>query len=552
MSRVRGMSVLTALATLALLAGCVAIPTSGDVQVQQVADEGAEEPDLFLAESPVPGQNPSEILQGFIRAGRSPQNNYDVAKQFLAGAEWTGTERVLVTTSPIVPRQVDDDTLALDLTIVGEVDATGAYTAVAAQQQTLTYDFTTVDGENRIARADAGTVLSVSNFATTFASYPLYFFDSSFENLVPDLRWFPATTQRYLAQRIAGELVRGPAAWLGSGVLVSAFPEGASAKTEYASPRIAVDLGADARSEPGLTQRRMIQQLQASLLGSLRTVTDVDVTSGGLALSPSAATTSPTVDYAVRDSAVGGLDGAFGTLGPEGVTALPAIGTSADPLDPVAASLSRARDAVAVLGAEGVSLVTGTADPILLDRRPGLVAPSLDLHGFTWSVPADDPSGLVVTDAAGDSHPLPLPADGRVSALEVSRDGSRVLVALATAQGSRVLVLGVQRDGDFLPVAFGATPLELVVGTGVTDATWVDGTHVAVLRGEDDATLVDVLPLGGPTEPLGGVDDGVAIVGGNGVSGIRVLLADGTVSRPSDAGGWRDTGLVASFLATQQ
>jgi hypothetical protein len=39
---------------------------------------------------------------------------------------------------------------------------------------------------------------------------------------------------------------------------------------------------------------------------------------------------------------------------------------------------------------------------------------------------------------------------------------------------------------------------------------------------------------------------------GNQVAGIRVLLANGSVERPSDAGGWRDTGLTASFLGTQQ
>ena len=65
-------------------------------------------------------------------------------------------------------------------------------------------------------------------------------------------------------------------------------------------------------------------------------------------------------------------------------------------------------------------------------------------------------------------------------------------------------------------------------------------------------TTVDVLPLGGPTDDLGPVDDGIAIVGGNPEDGLRVLAATGAVLRPSGAGGWVDTGLIASFLGTQQ
>lgn len=533
---------------LAVLTGCVAIPTSSGVQIAELDTDPDEVPNVALPEGPSPGQTQEEILQGFIRAGRGPQGGYNIARQYLApDAAWSGTERVLVTSSPTQPVRIDDDTLALTITVVGEVDATGRYTARPPQQQTLTYDMTIVDGENRIARPDAGTVLSPNGFANAFAEYPLYFYGPAFDYLVPDLRWFPSTTR--VADRILRELLAGPSPWLASPVVVSAFPTGTSGEALISAPRITVDLDSAVRAESPVTQRRMAWQIQESLR-VLGNVTDVTVTADGLELAPADDGTAPDARYLVHD-VVGGLDGVFGALGGDGgVTPLATIERRADTLSPVAASLARDRESVAVLSAAGVSLVGAAGEPVPIDDRPGLLAPSLDPHGFVWTVPADDPAGLRATRADGVPHPVPLPLDGTVVAVEVARDGARLLVAIQTPGGPRVFVAGIQRDANLVPIALGAF-IDLPADARVLDAAWVDGVRVAVLFTSSEATRVDVLPLGGPTEPLGTVD-GVQIVGGNGPDGIRVLSADGMVMSPRAAGGWSETGQVASFLGTRQ
>lgn len=547
MSARRWAAVVAAWGVVLALAGCVAIPTSGDVHSEQILD-AEEVPTVVLPPSPVPGQTPVEIVQGFLNAGRAPQNRYQVAQEFLApSAEWTGTSRVLVTSSAINPIAVDADTVSVTVTVVGEVDGSGHYTEVPSQVQTLSYDITTVDGENRIARADPGTLLSRNGFTTAFAAYPLYFYDPSFEFLVPDLRWFPIT--RDVADRIVEELLIGPAAWLGAGVLFSAFPQGTTGDAVYRAPVVSVELDADVRTESALTQRRMQDQLESSLR-SLGNVTDFVVTAGEFDLAPASDDAPPEDDYRVSDGTIGGVSGQFGVLTAEGVVPLAGIETRADQLLPGAAVLARERDSVAVLGASGVSLVPSSGDPVPIDGRSELIAPSLDPYGFVWSVPRSNPRGLIVT-RDGEQFPLPLAVDGEVVALEASRDGARVLVALATANGPRLFVIGVQRNAELVPVAFGAA-YELDPRGAIIDVAWVDGTHVAVLAAGQDGSEVDVLALGGPPEELGEIDGAIALVGGNLVAGIRVLLADGTVHRPSEAGGWRDTGVVASFLGTQQ
>ena len=166
-------------------------------------------------------------------------------------------------------------------------------------------------------------------------------------------------------------------------------------------------------------------------------------------------------------------------------------------------------------------------------------------------MPYDDPGGLIAVDADLTSHAIALDADGTVTAMELSRDGTRLLVALATPDGPRLFVAGVQRDADLAPVAL-STPIELPQLDPIVDIAWLDGSSIAVLAAGSGGTHVEVVPLGGPVVNLGIVEGGVQIVGGNLQGGLRVLTSTGTVLRPSSAGGWVDTGLIASFLGTQQ
>ena len=95
----------------------------------------------------------------------------------------------------------------------------------------------------------------------------------------------------------------------------------------------------------------------------------------------------------------------------------------------------------------------------------------------------------------------------------------------------------------------GALPIG---GAPLLGASWVASGRVVALTQDGDSTAVDTYDLGGQKGELGSLDAGVAVVGGNGNPGIRVLDAAGSVFSPSGSFGWQDTGLNASFLASQQ
>jgi hypothetical protein len=544
------------LALLLALAGCANIPTGGDVSKLTV-DGGAGDAALVsLPDGPVKGASQQEILDGFIKAGRGPQTNYQVAREFLTddfSSKWNPNAGVLISSSPIVSSFLTDTALQISIAVAAEVDATGRYTENAVPQlKPLQFTFAkNSTGEWRIATAADGTVLTPNRFSSIFHAYPLYFFDPSYQYLVPDQRWFADT--RSIPTLIVKGVLAGPSYWLSGGVLLSAFPNGTEltpGSPTIESGRATVDLSSQVSGESATSQRRMVQQLTQSL-SALGTVRSAAISVGGFPITVTDGPL-PEIRQDVLPDPVGFEKGVFGTLIDGTVRALSGAGPAVDKLAPIGAAVARNGTDVAVLSAAGVSVVRGTAAAVPLDRRPGLAVPSSDPEGFVWSVPTGQPGAILAFDTQGKPHPVAFSYDGTVVSMDVSRDGTRVLIALATSSGPKLLVAGVIRDKDLIPTGLGP-PIYPAIGSGaLIDASWVDNNSVVVLSQEGSTSAVNSFDLGGSKQSLGSVDNGMAVVGGNATAGIRVLDSAGTVFSPSGSFGWQDTGLHASFLASQQ
>jgi hypothetical protein len=225
-------------------------------------------------------------------------------------------------------------------------------------------------------------------------------------------------------------------------------------------------------------------------------------------------------------------------------------------LGATAVSLASGRTLATALAPGGVwAPASGDAGPVLLDERPGLIAPSIDGYQFVWSVPAAQPRAMRATELDGTVHAVEaeLPGDARIVSIAVSRDDARMLLMLDGPGGPRLVVAAVVRDETSgVPVRLGELRELPLTGDVAVGAAWVDEVRIASITRTDDQALVELHEIGGRSRPLGLPPGAVQIVGGNGgVEGIRVLGADGVVFEPRGSG-WQGTGLRASFLATQQ
>jgi hypothetical protein len=491
-----------------------------------------------------------------MQAVRGPQNDYSIARLFLSSdfsTVWDPDESVTIRTSTAVARTGPaESSMLYSLTSTARVDADGRYFEQKPAEQTLEFRFAKEGGEWRISQAPNGIVLSQSTFTVVFTERALYFFDPSFGYLVPDVRWFPARAT--VSVRIARALLAGPASWLKQGAVVTAFPDATTLGTStvrFQSNTAIVDLSAQALAASPKQRDRMRQQLIATL-----GATEVDMTVGGVELTTPAPSSKALVDPPVDGAVLVGTGNQFGLDAGDGISAIAGISGPAVSLGAIDVALANDKRAAAILSGDGaVYAVRVGGTPVAVDGRPGLTAPSIDPFGFVWSAQGANAESITTHDVAGAEHPIQssLPPGASIVSMSVSRDGARLLLYLSTAQGPRLVVVGIIRGQGRVPTQLGEL-LDLPAAQNPPiDATWVDERTVATLSRSGSGALVTVFEVGGASAQLGQVPDATSLVGGNGgLAGMRLLRTSGEVWRPQGGGGWVNTGIIASFLATKQ
>jgi len=560
----RALAALLVAASAIALAACARIPTSGPVvQGDAVVNQDTRGINL-IPDGPAAGASASDVVLGFLHAGTGTQNNYEIAREFLAPGfanQWDPYARVLITEKD--PRVVSQDLthVTVEVDAVAEVDPNGQYTPYAtAKTYQLDFDTVDIDGQIRISSAQSGITLLEQNFQTVFTAATLSFFDAQFRHLVPDVRWFPK--HQSVHTRIVQALLQGPAQWLKDGSVVSALPiattlmnpvtvDGAGAAQVNFSPAFSA-------ASP---ERFTFMYLQ--LVQSLRSVPGVDsvtVLINGAKqdvqlppedkINPSPQVNSTPVVY---------RNGELGFLSTNQVTPIDGcqqVSAALPPLAPIRGAIAPNCSSAAFLAADGVSIMDPTMGrAYLVDGRQGLAAPAIDVWGYTWSTGATGPAHIA--NAVEREHfdlelPSSIPGDSIV-ALQIARDGARAAALLQDPSGSvRLAVMAISRDPTSGSPQELGSPQIVDIGKGrAVDLTWVDQTSVAMLVDNGGAAVnVLVHEIGGTTENYGSVPAAVDITGSNTLAGLRVVDTQGWVYVPRGTN-WQTSGAVVGFLVDQ-
>jgi hypothetical protein len=566
MSRARRALIALAVVPALLLSACVSVPFSGGVEAAGDLSADVDSGVDFLVAGPSDGATQEEILVGFFAAGAAAQNNYRIARTYLAddvADVWNPYASTLVRSRDGAITRTDDDALTYTVPIAASVDAVGRYTTadIGATQTLPPFRFVQQDGEWRIAELGDGILISQQAFPSAFGQHTLYYYDAAFRNLVPDLRWFPVRSE--VSTRIVRAVLEPPSSWLEAGATVSAIPEG----TQLALSPVTVTGGiaqVDLTNEVLALNDRERQRLRLQLAASLRGVSGVvgvqlTVDQNTVAI-PDWTSGSPDIVPQVDPRVLLGTDEAeFGFAARDGIEPLGTLSAEVIELEARAVALAPTRTLATLLNDDGVWAVrTGDAPSVLLDGRSSLIAPSIDGYTFVWSVPARG-GEIRATELDGTVHAVEadLPDDARIVSLDLSRDSARILILLDGPGGPRLVYAAVIRDeGSGVPIRLGELRDLPLTGDRAIDAAWVDEVRVASISataaGDDEQRLVELHELGGRSRPLGLPPEAVQIVGGNGgIDGIRVRGEQGVVFEPRGSG-WQNTGLRAVFLGTQQ
>lgn len=514
---------LVSLALVLALAACTGLPTSGYVNPGRGPQVDDTQAFAFVPDGPQDDASPAEIVEGFLRAGSGPADDWATAKLFLAsGTQWD--PRARVTIDRLADRRAaanaDGTGVTVSVTTVAGVDANGAYAPTASgTAESLSFTLARVDDQWRITSAPDGVVLYEEVFPTVYQSASIAYFDPTWSFIVPDVRWFP---RALVASRVATALVDGqPSAWL-AGAVKTAFPDELSlvgrSVTLSSSGVAQVQLPRTALSLDRTTLDRMQTQLAKSLVTA--GISEVQMTVEG--------TPVPASEVSVRvtrvdpSPAVLTTAGVFGALAGDAVETLGGLSDAVASLAPASVELEADRSLAAVRTQQG-TVASALADgrTFLLDDRSGLIAPTIDAEGAIWSVPASAPTQLRAITAEGVPRNVgnAWPDASEISAMQISRDGTRV-AAIVTVSGTReVWVAGIQRDGG--EVDLGVPHVLSFSQQGAFDLAWLDDTTVGVLADVDGASRLRELNVGGRGTEAAAPDGATTLAAGS--TSVRVL-----------------------------
>ncbi len=536
--RRRGALPALAVALLIVLSGCATIPTSGPVETAPAQPAQGDPGFGFQPAPPAEGASPENIVRGFIQAS-SAGGDLAVAKQYLTSGfarSWRHDE-VLVHTASWTTTKTATDRIRLSIPLAAQVDEEGVYTPKDTGE-TRDFELVQVRGQWRISNGPRELVLAQSAFQRVYSAAYLQFFDPGWKRFVPDLRWFPRESNR-VAETV-GALLAGQAPVLRD-VTRNAFPDSVAlaAPVRAGAGTISIDLKSSNGRPDEQSTDRMQQQLLASLAGIGAAV---ELTVDGRT-APEAPELQ-TEQISVTDP-VGVVGGRFGVITASGaVREDRVLGPRIVALKPAAVTFSARQDQAAVLSGDGtISIVRADAASRPIDQREDLLPPTLDQNGYTWSIPGDQPDGLRVTDRAGRDVPISVSLSGtEVLAIEVSPDGTRLLVLLDATSGPEAYVYGIERDGEGRPTGLTSVRYPVSIGSDVTqaiDATWVDLSSVAVLVSAGAAAQnVVVQQLGGVSEVLGLLYGAREIIGATTKDDLRARQSTGAVVHPAQLSGW--------------
>lgn len=513
-----------------LLSGCAKLPTNGEVKVGSDIQSGLTADYLYYSPSgPIDGASQADIINGFLNAATGPQGDYQVAREFLAGAlaaEWNPSNELLIAEARPEVQLIGTTGARIRLNAMARIDDTGRYHDLGnGVERALYYEFINQDGQWRISSAPNATVLVRPVFDVLFKSYSLYFYDEQNRYLVPDLRWF--ATRVSTSTRLVSALLAGPSDWL-SGSVQNSFPS----KTKLALDSVTVengtaivDLDSTANHATVIERQRMLAQLTATLT-QLANVFDVEIRIDHI--SQNIANLPYEVSLANNPDPIVLTGDGFKVLSS---SASPMVRAS----DAAVAwgatdfAINNQQTLLALQSSKGIGLhkLTGNdAKTLLVDGRPNLLAPSIDPQGYIWTLGAAEDSGLSAFDSTGaqDFSWLGWLAGKKHLAFAVSREGGRVAVLVQNGKQNQIFVAAITRNAKGAPVAI-SNPIQIGQSQQIVRSlSWIDDTSVGTIaRNADGLTNPIYLQIDGEIKKLTFVPNAISVVANGLYSSAYVL-----------------------------
>lgn len=505
--------------------GCAELPTSGPVERGDQVRAAADDPIVrVLPRAPASGATPEEVVNGFLSASASFENDHAVARLFLtpaASTRWDPNAGVTVIDDiPGYELRREASRVLMSARQVGTIGVDGALTPEAGIPIQRSFQLQRVDGEWRIGHLPQGLLLNRFDVERAYRAFNTFFFNPDGSLLVPDPVYIPLE-QAGSTTSLMRALLDGPTRWLRPAVQ-STIPVGTSlvvSSVPVENGVAQVDLSTDFL-DTGVQDRELAAAQVTMTMLQIPEVTGVTISVEGNPLQlPTAPAVMDADTWATYDSDA--LVSALGALFVKGGT----VSSWSDDGDPVPTegvlgsgdrevrSPSQSWDGSVVTGLSADARTLWLTTPFVSDgvarqisgRR--LLPASVDGQGDVWVVDtgAEVPQVSRSVDAGPWRQVTFPPIAGRLTGFRVSVDGTRVAVVVRDQRGQGRLLIGrIVRSGrDTKVEAFRPVELTLV---DVSALSWAGADRLVVVGGTRGSALEPTTVfVNGTVEPVTGI-----------------------------------------------
>jgi hypothetical protein len=496
--------------------GCAQIPTSGPIERGDEVQGTEDDPQVrVLPRGPVAGQSQQEVVEGFLDASASFEDDHAVARRFLttqAADRWNDDAGVTVVDDfPRPTYRVQGPRVQFSAKQTARITPDGAFVPRGGVDISRTFTMKREGDSWRIAKPPPGLLLDRIEVSLAFRAYDIYFMNRASQPfLVADPRYLPVG-QSGSATSLVQALLGGPTQWLRPAVesMIPAdtdlFVDSVPVENGIAD----VDLSAEFFDADPEAQEQAAAQITATLLERSVSVTGVTISVEGAPLQlPSApgvftSETWESFDPNALTPALGALfvrDGVVRRLDEEGrepkVQGALGLGNY-DVRDP---SQSWDGATITALNQRGTRLLV--THPFLArgvdSRLPGsdLLPATIDANDRVWALDVGGrrPALWVSQGERWRRAVLRVPP-GEITSLRVSADGTRMAIVIHRDPGrpgrGELMVGRVVPGADRLRVeAFRRIERSLA---DVDDASWVDGSTLVVLGSSSGSVVQPTL-----------------------------------------------------------
>jgi hypothetical protein len=445
-----------------------------------------------------------------------------VARSYLTPSlaqSWEPEEEITIYRSDFkISSTPTEGVLQLQVEVAGYIDAAGIRRNVGpGTTESMTVRMEQVQGQWRVAEIPSGIMISAADAENLLQSHELYFYSSSYEYWVPDVRWF--VNRQGIATNIVKALIDGPAPYL-QGAVTSAFPENAALAVESVpieSGTATIDFTQDILTgTDNLRRQQMEQQLRVTLTG-LNTVNSVQMRAGqpipfdidpDLVL-PELDPAVPSRQIVISENELAFFEG--GQLTP--VDDVPSV-AGFDPVDP---AMSYDGRNYAFLNKERTQLIaTGEGQNVRsVTAGASLTPPSYDPANWIWTAGTADGRSYVRAIPPGGSASdaievlAPWLGNRTITEIRISRDGARALIVAQQSGQSQLLLSGVSRSEGGVPQTL-SDPIPLNPPGAIDTAKWVTETSVIVAdTAKEGSVIATLIPFASEADefvPLTGLE----------------------------------------------